>query len=156
MRKNNSFLLAILLLIFVSHASAESLMELQDGWRMSSADNIKDDAAVSRADFDDSTWYPIHRMPATVLEVLEDNGVYKNLYYGMNLTTPGDLWKQDWWYRTTFTAAPGQQVYSLIFKGINYRADIWLNSHKIADKSQAVGMYERLEFDITRQIKPGE
>ena len=60
-------------------------------------------------------------MPATVLQILQENGVYKNLYYGMNLATPGDLWKQDWWYRTTFTAPPGREVYSLIFKGINYR-----------------------------------
>ena len=85
MRKNNSFVLAILLLIFVAHASAQSLMELQDGWRMSSADNIKDDAAVSRADFDDSTWYPIHRMPATVLEGY--------LYLGLNTEPDRVPWR---------------------------------------------------------------
>src|SRR6266516_1564318 len=66
-------------------------------------------------------------MPATVLEILQENGVYKNLYFGMNLATPKDLWKQDWWYRTTFTAPAGRDVFSLIFKGINYRADIWLD-----------------------------
>jgi exo-1,4-beta-D-glucosaminidase len=157
MRQNNWFLLPTLLLVFLSVASAQSsnLIELQSGWRMASANGIGDDETVSRADFDDSKWYPIRRMPSTVLQVLEDNGVYNDLYYGMNLTTPGDLWKQDWWYRTTFTPPAGQQVYSLIFKGINYRADIWLNGNKIADNSQAVGMYEGFEFDVTRQIKPG-
>jgi exo-1,4-beta-D-glucosaminidase len=121
---------------------------------MATAGNI-DDSAVSQPSFDDSKWYPIQRMPATVLQVLEDNGVYKDLYYGMNLTTAGDLWKQDWWYRTTFTAPADQQVYSLIFKGINYRADIWLNGMKVADNSQAVGMYNQLEFDVTTEVKPG-
>jgi exo-1,4-beta-D-glucosaminidase len=147
--------LSFLALGLVASAQSPNLMELQNGWRMSSATDISDDAGVSRADFDDSKWYLIRRMPATVLQVLEDNGVYKNLYYGMNLIAAGDLWKQEWWYRTTFTAPAGQQVYSLIFKGINYRADVWLNGSKIADNSQAVGMYERLEFDVSSRIKPG-
>jgi exo-1,4-beta-D-glucosaminidase len=92
-------------------------------------------------------------MPATVLQVLEDDSVYKNLYQGMNLVAPGDLWKQDWWYRTIFSAPAGRDVYSLIFKGINYRADIWLNGHKIADSSQVVGMYDSFEFDVTKFIR---
>lgn len=133
-----------------------TLVELQSGWRIASADDVKDDVAVSQPGFDDSKWYPIRRMPATVLQVLEDNGVYKSLYYGTNLTTPGNLWKQDWWYRTTFTAPAGQQVYTLIFKGINYRADIWLNGSKVANSDQVVGMYNSFEFDVSKQIKPGQ
>ena len=121
---------------------------------MASANNIEG-SDISQTSFDDSQWYPIRHMPATVLQVLEDNGVYGDLYYGMNLTSPGDLWKQDWWYRTTFTAPADQQVYSLIFKGINYRADIWLNGSRIADRSQAVGMYNGFEFDVSRRIRAG-
>ena len=94
-------------------------------------------------------------MPATVLQILQENGVYKNLYFGMNLATPGDLWKQDWWYRTTFTAPPGRDVYSLIFKGINYRADIWLNGHKVANRATVVGMYDEFELNVTEFIVPG-
>src|SRR5438105_13367286 len=105
---------------------------------MATAGNI-DDSAVSQPGFDDSKWYTIQRMPATVLQVLEDNGVYKDLYYGMNLTKPGDLWKQDWWYRTTFSAPAGAEALTLIFKGIKYRADLWLTGHKVADKWQAAG-----------------
>jgi len=133
-----------------------NLMELQSGWRMTSADNISvDDGLVSHPTLDVSKWYIVQRMPATVLQILEDNGVYKDLYYGTNLATPKDLWKQDWWYRTTFTAPSGRDVYSLIFKGINYRADIWLNGHKIATRSQAVGMYNEFEFNVTKFIVPG-
>lgn len=94
-------------------------------------------------------------MPATVLQILEDAGAYKDLYYGMNLITPGDLWKKDWWYRTTFTAPPGREGYSLIFKGINYRADIRLNGQKVADRSQVVGMYNSFEFDVSKFVRPG-
>src|ERR1700736_6027245 len=140
---------------FASRQSS-NLTELENGWRIASVNNISgDEALISQGSYDDSRWYPVKRMPATVLQVLEDNGVYKNLYYGMNLTTPGDLWKQDWWYRTTFSASAGQDVYSLIFKGINYRADIWLNGHKIADSSQVVGMYGTFEFDVTKLIRGG-
>ncbi|HEX3352098.1 MAG TPA: hypothetical protein VHS34_04700 [Terriglobales bacterium] len=122
---------------------------------MTSAKNVAaDDSQVSLPGFDASQWYTVQDMPATVLQILEDNGVYKNLYFGMNLAKPGDLWKQDWWYRTTFTAPPGREVYSLIFKGINYRADIWLNGHKVANRATVVGMYDEFEFDVTRFVVP--
>jgi exo-1,4-beta-D-glucosaminidase len=46
-------------------------------------------------------------------------------------------------------------VYSLVFKGINYRADIWLNGNNVATHSQAVGMYNEFEFNVTGLILPG-
>lgn len=137
--------------------ASPNLVELAEGWRLTSADQVTtDDAAVSSPTFDISQWYEVRHMPATVLEILQDAGVYKDLYYGMNLVTPGDLWKKDWWYRTTFTPPAGREVYSLIFKGINYRADIWLNGQLITDKSQAVGMYNKFEFDVSKVIQPGK
>src|SRR6266446_5528248 len=139
-------------------ASSESpnLTELQSGWRMISARNVSaDDSLISQPGFDSSNWYTVRKMPATVLQVLQENGVYKNLYFGMNLATPKDLWKQDWWYRTTFTAPAGRDVFSLIFKGINYRADIWLNGHKVANRATVVGMYDSFEFNVTQFIIPG-
>src|SRR5438128_11927375 len=123
---------------------------------MISARNVSaDDSLISQPGFDSSNWYTVRKMPATVLQVLQENGVYKNLYFGMNLATPKDLWKQDWWYRTTFTAPAGRDVFSLIFKGINYRADIWLNGHKVANRRTVVGMYDSFEFNVTEFIIPG-
>src|SRR5439155_910644 len=87
----------------------------------------------ARRNFDSSQRYTVQQRPATVLKILQEKGVYKNLYFGMNMATPKDLWKQDSWYRTSFTAPAGRDVYSLIFKGVNYRADIWLNGHKVAN-----------------------
>jgi len=123
---------------------------------MTSARNVSvDDSQVSLPSFDASKWYAAQHMPATVLQILEENGVYKNLYFGMNLATPGELWKQDWWYRTTFTAPAGRETYSLIFKGINYRADIWLNGHKVANRATVVGMYSEFEFNVTEVVARG-
>ena len=138
-------------------APSDHQTELQSGWRIISARNVSGgDAEVSQLSYDASAWHAIPRMPATVLQALEYAGVYKDLYFGMNLTekVPSDLWKQDWWYRTTFEAAKAE-VHSLIFNGINYRADVWLNGHLIADKSQVVGMYNSFEFVVSKHIKPG-
>ena len=137
--------------------STPNWIELADGWQLNSADEVQgEDSAVSSSSFDASHWHAIRHMPATVLQALEDDGAYKDLYYGMNLTSSGDLWKKDWWYRTTFTVPPGREIYSLIFKGINYRADIWVNGKKVADKTQVVGMYNSFEFDVTKLIHVGD
>jgi exo-1,4-beta-D-glucosaminidase len=139
-----------------SGTSSPDLSELADNWQMISADQVSaEGASVSEEKFDVSRWYPVHHMPATVLQILEDDGVYKDLYNGMNLTTPGDLWKKDWWYRTVFSVPSGRQVYTLIFKGINYRAKIWVNGQKIADNTQAVGMYNTFEIDVSKLVHPG-
>jgi exo-1,4-beta-D-glucosaminidase len=162
MKRRISYVFALslfALLLTASLCTAQpSVTELQMGWRMASANNVSaDGAVVSQAGFEASKWYTIQKMPATVLQTLVDNGVYKDVYHGMNLETsvPQDLWRHDWWYRTTFTAPSGQEVYSLLFKGINYRADIWLNGHKIADRTQVVGMYASFEFDVSRYIRAG-
>ena len=138
-------------------SGSPNLIELSQGWRLISADKVtSDDSAISLSGFDTSQWYEVRHMPATVLEILQEDGVYKDLYFGMNLTAPGDLWKKDWWYRTTFTIPEGHEVYSLIFKGINYRAEIWLNGKKVAENNQVVGMYNSFEFDVSRLVRPGE
>jgi len=137
--------------------ASPNVVELAQGWRLISADKVTDtDSSISSPAFNTSYWYEVQHMPATVLEILQEDGVYKDLYYGMNLVTPGDLWKKDWWYRTTFIAPSGHDVYTLIFKGINYRAEIWLNGKKVAENDQVVGMYTSFEFDVSRLVHPGE
>ena len=133
-------------------------IELADGWRLTSAQDLPDDGAtISANGYDAAAWHPVRRMPATVLETLQDDGVYPNLYYGKNLLedVPQDLYKQDWWYRTTFTAPGDYPNYVLDFPGINYRAEVWLNGRRVADSRQVVGMYNDHQLDVTRWIAPG-
>jgi exo-1,4-beta-D-glucosaminidase len=132
-------------------------IELTEQWRLLSSRDVQSDGAlISLAGYKDADWYPIRRMPATVLAVLQDDGVYPDLYFGKNLLekVPQDLYMQDWWYRTTFTA-PASDFYTLEFPGINYRAEIWLNGERIADSRQVSGMYTAHEFNVTRWIKKG-
>jgi len=137
-------------------ADSPNLMKLEKGWRLVSAANVHvDGAQISQQNFDASQWYIVEHMPSTVLQALQDAGVYKNLYFGMNLATPGDLWRQDWWYRTSFSAPVARSVYTLIFKGINYRAEVWLNGHLLARPTQVVGMYNGYELDATPFVVAG-
>src|ERR1035437_8299101 len=69
-------------------------IELAENWKLASAtEALADGAAVSVAGYRDARWHPIHRMQATVLEILQEDGVYPNLYFGKNLLekVPQDL-----------------------------------------------------------------
>ncbi len=119
-------------------------------WKMQSATklDIKGDAPPAA---DAAKWYPV-TVPCTVLAGLVENGEYPNLYFGENLKqVPTDRFNGAWWYRNEFKAPPdsaGNQVW-LYFKGINYRANIWLNGKKIGDAKDVVGTYRDFEFNIS-------
>ena len=141
----SAFLVVLLLLAcvgslptFARPQQPPDRIELSDGWQLASATQLgADGATVSRADYAAPGWHTIRRMPATVLEALQDDGTYPDLYYGKNLLdeVPQDLYKQDWWYRTTFTAPAGHTTYLLELPGINYRAEVWLNGRLVADST---------------------
>jgi hypothetical protein len=67
-------------------------------------------------------------------------------------------WKDPYWYRTDFKVAKADkgQTFQLIFDGINYRAEVWLNGHLIADSSEMVGMFAKYNFDVTKFINYGD
>jgi exo-1,4-beta-D-glucosaminidase len=132
-------------------------MELAQGWSLMSARTVgADGAALSSPGYKAAGWHSIPRMPATVLQTLQEDGTYPDLYYGTNLgAVPQDLYKQDWWYRTSFTAPAGHTTYLLEFPGINYRAEVWLNGHLIAGNNQVVGMHTSHELDVSRWVNQG-
>ena len=124
-------------------------------------------------------WYPV-TVPSTVLTGLVANKVYPDPYIGMNnmlipdasdsfnhefhlesyshLPNDPNPWKKPYWYRTTFAVPAGDKGshFQLIFKGINYRAEVWLNGHQIADSSQLVGMFEEFALNVSKEIRAGE
>jgi exo-1,4-beta-D-glucosaminidase len=152
---------AILIVLCIQAAAVPAspqTTELKHGWRLASAWNVvQDGSLISQSSYDASTWHEIQAMPATVLQILQEDGVYPNLYFGKNLTetVPRDLFRQDWWYRTVFTVSPEHSVHWLVFKGINYRAEIWLNGERIANNREVAGMYNAFEFNVTGKVRPG-
>ena len=68
-------------------------------------------------------------VPGTVLTTMIDQGVYPDPDYGLNnLAIPESLNKQDYWYRTEFSATNEwkDRHVTLTFEGINYAASVWL------------------------------
>ncbi|MCW2690209.1 MAG: beta-galactosidase/beta-glucuronidase [Mycobacterium sp.] len=144
---------------FAAHEPPPDKIQLAEGWKLMSAAGLPADGSMlSLPTYKDSEWHAIPRMPASVLDILQQDGVYPNLYVGKNMQdgVPQDLYKQDWWYRTTFQAPAGHTTYQLEFPGINYRAEIWLNGHMVAGNKQVVGMYSAHEINVTPWIKRGE
>ena len=124
-------------------------------------------------------WFPVN-VPSTVLTGLVANKVYPDPYIGMNnmlipdasdsfnhqynleqysyLPNEPNPWKKPYWYRTSFTvpATDKGKHFQLIFKGINYRAAVWLNGKEITDSSQMAGMFAQYSLDVTDEIRSGD
>jgi exo-1,4-beta-D-glucosaminidase len=145
---------------------------LHSGWLIqSSAKAGTDGAAISSASYHATGWYRA-TVPSTVVGTLVDDSVYRDPFFGMNLRAlPGMTYAigrnfsrlpmdsqspfaVPWWYRTTFRAArPAGRHVLLHFDGINYRANIWVNGHRLADSSSVAGTYRRYELDITDALR---
>jgi Exo-beta-D-glucosaminidase Ig-fold domain/Concanavalin A-like lectin/glucanases superfamily/Glycosyl hydrolases family 2/Glycosyl hydrolases family 2, sugar binding domain len=124
-------------------------------WRMQAAPIVEaDPAALSQAAFDDLSWYPA-TVPGTVLTTLIARGVYPDPDIGLNnLAIPESLARQDYWYRTHFLAPAqlaGRHV-SLLFNGINYAAQVWVNGVRVG---AIRGAFTRGVFDISALLHPG-
>jgi len=123
-------------------------------------------------------WYPV-QVPSTVLRGLVANHIYPDPYQGLNnmlipdasdqfnkeynleqysyLPNDPNPWKKPYWYRTTFNvpAADKGRRFQLIFKGINYRAAVWVNGKQIADSTQMAGMFAEYNLDVSKEIIAG-
>lgn len=131
--------------------------ELAAGWALRSAKQVADGGAtLSQVGYSTAGWYPTN-VPSTVLAALVANGVYNDIYVATNLKSVPDLTRQDWWYRLEFTApdapAGSGQQYWLRFKGITYRAEIWLNGMLL--DGNAAGCLPHHDYNVTSLIQPG-
>jgi beta-galactosidase/beta-glucuronidase len=126
----------------------------------------------------DVYWFPV-TVPSTVLTGLVANNVYPDPYNGMNnmlipdasdelnrnynleqyshLPGQPNPWKKPYWYRTEFNVpvTDAGRHFTLIFKGINYRAGVWLNGKQIADSTRMAGMFAEYFLDVTKNIITG-
>ncbi len=110
-------------------------------------------AQLSATGFEQGQWYKA-TVPGTVLTTLVDRGVYPDPAYGLNnMAIPESLARQDYWYRTEFdmpSEAGGKRF--LVFKGINYAAEIWVNGTRVGDVR---GAFIRGQFDVSRLLRAG-
>ncbi|NUT35747.1 MAG: hypothetical protein HOV79_22050 [Hamadaea sp.] len=138
-----------------AQAATVGSTELRSGWALRSATGLADGgAAISQVGYATTGWNPV-TLPSTVLAGLVANNVYQNVYFGTNLQNVPDLTTQNWWFRGEFPAATGaaDQVYWLRFKGLSYRAQVWLNGVQIA--ANAAGTFVNREYNVSGVIRPG-
>ncbi|HEX8180694.1 MAG TPA: hypothetical protein VF525_14190 [Pyrinomonadaceae bacterium] len=168
--------LCVVVLLLSVNVSGQIRWPLAENWRIQSAAQVKAQGdAISQQEFPTPGWYPA-TVPATVVAALVAAKVYPDPYFGMNmrglpgadykigaifskLPMPDDSpFRAAWWYRTEFElprSAAGQTVW-LHFDGINYRAHIWLNGRKLADRKQVAGAYRTYEFNVTDFVRAGQ
>ena len=148
---------------------------LREGWTLqSSAKVAATGQAISSASFEVVNWIQAD-VPSTVVAAQVTSGLLSDPFYSMNLRQfpgvtypigfnfsniampPDSPYAVSWWYRKEF-ALPnvfaGKTVW-LNFRGINYRANIFLNGKQIADSKEVAGASRTYEFNVTSAIKPG-
>jgi hypothetical protein len=176
-------LILIILFVFLNHVNSQNgnvkqekltRFELQSSVLINSTG-----AEISSSEYKpDVYWFPV-KVPCTVLTGLVANNIYPDPYSGLNnmmipdasdefnkkynleqfshLPNNPNPWKEPYWYRTTFNIPDGDKgrCFQLIFKGINYRAEVWLNGKQITDSTQMAGMFAEYSLDVSKQIKAG-
>src|SRR5258707_4572866 len=149
---------------------------LHKNWQIQSSCEVKATGErISSVGFDAKGWHKAD-MPATVVGALVTDKTYPDPNYGTNLKSfPGmnysdknlfanqDMpedspFRCSWWYRTEFALPTGEAKKAewLNFLGINYRANIWINGHKVADANDVAGTYRSYEFDVSKFLQPGK
>ena len=140
-------------------AQTSSKLRLADGWMLQSSSKVDQSGeTLSKAGFQPKGWYPVS-VTTTVVSALVKHKVLPDPMFGMNLRQfpgvsypiganfsnlpmpPDSPYLVSWWYRKTFTLPAdykGKTVW-LNFRGINYRANIWLNGKQIAKSDDVAG-----------------
>ena len=156
-------------------AQSTGILSLHHAWTLQSSAKVHETGdLISTGRFKPAGWYPT-TVPTTVVAALVQAKVYPDPTFGMNLRHfPGmdypvganfslsprgsaSPFAVSWWYRNAFVlpARVRNQTVWLNFDGINYRANVWINGHQVADTSSTAGAWRHFEFDITAFAHPG-
>jgi exo-1,4-beta-D-glucosaminidase len=151
-------------------------LPLRDGWTLQSSVKVTGTGeAISGESFKASDWIET-TVPTTVVAAQVKSGILPDPFYAMNLRQypgvsypigfnfsnipmpPDSPYAVSWWYRKEFTlpnAFAGKTTW-LNFRGINYRANIFLNGKQIANSNDVAGAWRTYEFNVTSAVKSGE
>src|SRR6266853_4753460 len=156
-------------------SAGQNKLPLREGWRLQTSLKVEANGeAISSAKFVPNGWHHA-TVPTTVVAALVEDKTLPDPLCSMNLRqfpgvtypiggnfsnipmTPDSPYAASWWYRKAFlvpAAYKGKTVW-LNFKGINYRAHIWLNGKPIASSSDVAGAWRTYEFNVTDAVKMG-
>jgi exo-1,4-beta-D-glucosaminidase len=152
-----------------------SRLFLHESWMLQSSSLVKATGEqISAVGFSTAGWHST-LVPSTIVAALVADKTYPDPDFGMNLRSiPGTTYpigknfadlpmpydspfRCSWWYRTEFKLPENYEHHhvSLGFNGINYRGNIWINGHKLANTEDVAGMFRTYEFDITPLLASG-
>lgn len=172
-----AIILPLAFLAAAASMTAENTIPLRENWQLLSACKVTDSGeTISTTTFKTDAWLKTS-VPSTVLAAQVKAGIFPDPYFGdnlrkipgtsypighnfANLPMPADSpYACGWWYRREFTVpalSTNHQRLRLHFGGINYRGEVWINGHKIADSDAVAGAYRTYDFDITDVAVPGK
>ncbi|HXY14607.1 MAG TPA: beta galactosidase jelly roll domain-containing protein, partial [Terriglobales bacterium] len=158
-----------------ANPDTEIKLALREGWSLQTSSRVESTGEViSTPQFEPNGWH-LATVPTTVVAALVKDKTLPDPDFGMNLRkfpgmnypiggnfsnipmAPDSPYAVSWWYRKQFAAPAsykGRTVW-LNFKGINYRANIWLNGKQIAKSDDVAGAWRTYEFNVTEGIKAG-
>jgi len=150
-------------------------LALRDHWSLQSSAKVEvKGEVVSTIGFVPRGWHDV-TVPTTVVAALVKDKTLSDPFFGVNLRQfagvtypiggnfsniamePDSPYAVSWWYRKQFAAPAsfaGKTVW-LNFKGINYRANVWLNGKQIANSNDVAGAWRTYELNVTGVLKPG-
>ncbi|MFZ0817032.1 MAG: sugar-binding domain-containing protein [Candidatus Sulfotelmatobacter sp.] len=158
-----------------SGTATQAELALHDHWTLQTSAKVETKGEViSTTAFVPKGWHDA-TVPTTVVAALVQDKTLPDPFFATNLRQfpgvtypvggnfsliamqPDSPYAVSWWYRKQFAAPAayaGKTVW-LNFKGINYRANVWLNGKQIADSNDIAGAWRTYEFNITKALKPG-
>jgi exo-1,4-beta-D-glucosaminidase len=150
-------------------------LPLREGWALQSSAKVAGTGeTISSVSFEVKNWIQAD-VPTTVVAAQVKRGLLPDPFYGMNLRQypgvgypigvnfsnlampPDSPYAVSWWYRKEFTLPNvfvGRTVW-LNFRGINYRANIFLNGKQIANSKEVAGAWRTYEFNVTSAVNSG-
>mgnify|MGYP000770713959 FL=1 len=132
---------------------------IHSDWYARKANEVKMDGnRLSAAPLDKTGWLPA-RVPGTVLTTLLENHMYPAPEFGLNNNLIPDIHEvgndfYTYWFTRQFNInnlPEGRNVW-LNFRGINYKAEIFLNGKRI-NRNTHEGMFLRKTFNITPYLR---
>ncbi len=140
MNKNRIFLILLAAAAFACTRPAPlpcgDRLTLEEGWQLSRAGSAEQWSAT---------------VPSTVAGALSDagyfgDGLLDGRAYAAVDKAPFD---EVWTYRTSFAAKPAAgQHFELVFDGLGYYADIFLNGTQIASSDTTFGVFRRRTYEV--------
>lgn len=140
---------------------SQNIRELNHGWYAKKAaqvtltgEALTENRKVSMAD-----WLPA-TVPGTVLTTLLNNHKVPDPFYNMNNELIDDIYHTGnahytyWFYNEFEVKRPGKEQFWLLFRGVNYTCDIYLNGKKL-NKERQEGMLLRQKYLVTPNIHSG-